>query len=171
MSIFPLKYAWGGEETQDSRFREVEHLLGISAHNAISDGVIFSVCGLEGEEKQILENNMHHLSCGSCGNPLWGWWPWTHLQNRISPADWAGSLRSSWPRWLPGCRWGGGSAAGSGYWVAKPRCRRWWWSSWQERRMKISFDSIISWDHLLSRSDQTVESKKFGAFPRFHSLS
>lgn len=48
MSIIPLKYACGGQETLDSRFREVEHLLGISAHDAVSDWVIFSVCGLEG---------------------------------------------------------------------------------------------------------------------------
>lgn len=63
MSILPLKYARGGKETLDSHFRKVEDLLGISAHDAVSDWVIFSVCGLEGgeKEKQNQEKNLHHL--------------------------------------------------------------------------------------------------------------
>lgn len=164
MSIFPVKYAWV-EETWDSRFREVEHLLGISAHNSVSDWVIFPVCGLEVEEKEILENN----SWGSDDKPPWWWWSMTNLQKSISPADWAGSLRSSWPRWPPGCRWGGGIAAGSGCWVAKPRCRRWWWSSWQVRRMEISF--LTASFPETTFCEQTVESKRVAAFPHFHPLS
>lgn len=55
----------------DSRFREVEHLLGISAHDAVSDRVVFSVCGLEGgeNEKANLDKNMNHLGCSEDENP------------------------------------------------------------------------------------------------------
>lgn len=42
----------------DSRFSEVEDLLGIPTYNAVSDWVIFSVCGLREEiVKQFLENH------------------------------------------------------------------------------------------------------------------
>lgn len=61
-----------------------------------------------------------------------------------SPAGWAEWLRSSWPRWPPGCKWGGGSVVGSGCWVVGPLCTRWWWSSWQEKEHAGSLTAPVS---------------------------
>lgn len=72
-----------------------------------------------------------------------------------SPAGWAEWLRSSWPRWPPGCRWGGGSVVGSGCWVVGPLCTQWWWSSWQEKEHAGSLTAPLSFS-----PPRTEEKKK-----------
>lgn len=66
---FPLKWK-PCVASLDLRFWKVEDLLGISAHNAISDWVVFSVCGLWGDgEKQVLWNRGANLE--QEGSEIW----------------------------------------------------------------------------------------------------
>ena len=51
------------EKHSDSRFREVEDLLGIPTHDAVCDRVILSVCGLGGQkENKVLEDHIVPLN-------------------------------------------------------------------------------------------------------------